>query len=65
MDAPVFKSIREIAKTGLLPESLLRQMQKQGKLPGFFSGRKFIVNYSMLLKDLEDKSSEFYEKSRD
>lgn len=59
---PVFKSIRETAKTGILPESLLRQMQKQGKLPGIKSGVKFLVNYTMLLEILNDRTSEIYQE---
>lgn len=48
-----FPSIREAAKRGPLSEYCLRLMLKQGKLPGVFSGRKFLVNYERLLEWLD------------
>lgn len=48
----VFLSIRETAKTGLLPEHALRLLQRQGKLPGFMSGTRFYVNLPQLLRQL-------------
>ena len=53
-----FLSIREAAKRGPLSEYCLRLMQKQGKLPGVFSGKKFLVNYSKLLDQLETNGGE-------
>lgn len=49
---PEFKTIRETAKTGILPEACLRRMAKQGTLPGLYSGVKFLVNYSALVEKL-------------
>ena len=49
---PEFKTIRETAKTGILPEACLRRMAKQGILPGIYSGVKFLVNYTALVKQL-------------
>lgn len=60
---PTFLSIRKTAETGILPESLLRQMQKQGKLPGIQSGVKFLVNYTLLIEMLNDKDSILYSKN--
>lgn len=57
---PIFKSIREIARTGLLPECFLRKLQKQGKLPGLYSGRKFLINYDKLVEFLNDPESIIY-----
>ena len=57
---PVFMSIRQIAQTKLLPEHILRKWQKAGKLPGFYSGKKFLVNYTILVQELEEKNSQFY-----
>ena len=54
-----FMSIREIAKTGFLPESALRQLAAQKLLPGFFSGRKFLVNTTLLSAMAEDPKSIF------
>lgn len=47
-----FPSIRETAKRGPLSEYCLRLMLKQGKLPGVYSGKKFLVNYDKLLEQL-------------
>ncbi len=45
---PRMLTIRETAKTGILPETALRRLVKQGKIPGVYSGSKFIVNYDRL-----------------
>ena len=45
---PRMLTIRETAKTGILPETALRRLVKQGKIPGVYSGNKFIVNYDRL-----------------
>lgn len=53
-ESTMFPSIREAAKRGPLSEYCLRLMLKQGKLPGVFSGKKFLVNYDRLLEQLEE-----------
>ncbi|MCD7843155.1 MAG: hypothetical protein LUG17_00825 [Clostridiales bacterium] len=53
---PRFLTIRETAKTGILPESFLRTMEKQGRLPGIYSGNRFLVNYPLLLEQLDRES---------
>ena len=45
---PKFMTVKQIAKTGLLPETALRRMLKAGQLPAVYSGRKALINYSML-----------------
>ncbi len=57
-ERPRFMSIRETARTGLLPEALLRSMVKQGKVPGVYSGTRFLVNYDRLCDVLNDMSFE-------
>lgn len=52
---PEFKTIRETARTGILPEACLRRMAKQGSLPGIYSGVKFLVNYTALVEQLSVK----------
>ena len=49
-----FPSIREAARRGPVSEYLLRLWLKQGKLPGIYSGRKFLVNYEKLIEQLND-----------
>ena len=61
-EKPQLMSIRQVAKTGILPERFLRQLQKKGLLPGFLNGTKFVVNYTLLLEMLNDPSSQFYTK---
>lgn len=50
-----FLTIREVAKTGLLSENALRIMQKQGKLPCIKVGVKCLVNYNLLLEQLDQE----------
>lgn len=45
---PKFMTIKEVAKTGILPETALRRMLKEGKLPAVYSGRKALINYTIL-----------------
>ena len=40
-----FLTIRETAKTGLVSEHYLRLRLKQGKLPGFYVGTRYRVDY--------------------
>lgn len=53
-----FPSIRETARRGPLSEHCLRIMLKEGRLPGVFSGKKFLVNYSKLLEQLDAADGE-------
>lgn len=54
--APRFMTIRQTAATGIMSEHLLRQWQKQKRLPGIWAGNRFMVNYHMLLEDLQSAS---------
>ena len=45
---PRMLSIKETARTGILPETALRSLVKQGKIPGIYVGAKFLVNYDKL-----------------
>lgn len=51
-----FKSIRETAQMGIVTEFNLRQMKAQNRLPGIYAGRKFLVNYPLLLEQLDAES---------
>lgn len=46
----VYHSIRETARITGLAEYNLRNRLKNGRLPGLYSGRKFLVNVPSLLK---------------
>ena len=45
---PQMLTIRETARTGILPEAALRTLVKQNKSPGVYVGCKFLVNYDRL-----------------
>lgn len=54
---PEFKTIRQTAALGILPEHRLRLMQKQNRLPGIFSGNRFLVNVEALIEQLNEESA--------
>lgn len=58
MEQTKFPSIRQAAKRGPVSEYLLRLWLKQGKLPGVYSGKKFLVNYEKLLAQLDAMGGE-------
>ena len=51
-----FPTIRQAARLGPLSEHHLRMMQKAGKLPGFYVGNHYRINYSELLAQLQEAS---------
>lgn len=57
-DTLEFMTIRETAATGILSEHHLRLMQKQNRLPGIYTGNRFLVNYKMLVERLNAESAE-------
>jgi len=52
--APKMLTIRETARTGILPEHAIRQMVKAGTCPHIKVGKKAFVNYDKLVKLLEE-----------
>lgn len=53
-NVPQFLTIRETAKTKILPEHLLRSLEKQGKLPCIYSGKKCLINFDKLVEQLNN-----------
>ena len=51
-EPPRMLTIRQVAKLGPLTEYTLRLMEKQGRLPCLYVGRKCLVNYDRLLEML-------------
>ena len=47
---PRMRTIREVAKLGILSETCLGQMQKQGKLPCMYAGTKCLINLDLLIE---------------
>lgn len=54
----MFLTIRETARRGPLTEYTLRTMLKQGKLPGIYSGTRFLVNYKRFIEIIDKASLE-------
>lgn len=52
-ETPKLMTIREVAKTGILSEYTLRLLHKQGKLPCIELPRKTLVNYTLLVQQLQ------------
>ena len=48
-----FQTIRQTAKLGILSEYNLRLRLAQGRLPGVYSGNRFMVNVPMLMQKLD------------
>lgn len=49
---PRMMTIRQIAKTGLLPENALRRMVNTGEIPSIKVGKKNLINYERLVEML-------------
>ncbi len=54
---PTFKTIRQTAATGILPEYRLRMMKMQGRLPGIQAGNRFLVDLDALADMLKAESA--------
>lgn len=55
---PKMLTIKETARTGILPEYALRTLVKQGKIPGIQVGTKFLINYDRLCDWLNNNGEE-------
>ena len=51
MESVIYMSIRETAKKTGLAESFIRAAVKENKVPGFYSGKKFLVNVPRFFGD--------------
>lgn len=51
-----YLTIREVAKTGLLSEYAIRLLLKQGKIPAIYIGNKALINYPLLIEQLNEES---------
>ncbi len=56
-NVPKMMTIREIAKTGILPESAIRMFVKQNKIPHIKVNKKVLINFQMLCNMLNDTQS--------
>lgn len=55
---PQFRTIRQVAASGLISEYYLRCMVARGECPGFRSGNRFLVNVEQLKEKLNELSRE-------
>jgi hypothetical protein len=49
---PKMMTVRQVARTGILPEHALRILLKAGKLPAIYVGKKALINFDRLCEDL-------------
>ena len=52
-EQPKMMTVREVARTGLMPEHALRLLLKAGKLPAIYIGKKALINYDKLCTELQ------------
>ena len=51
-----FKTVRQVAASGLISEHFLRQLVARGECPGIRSGNRFLVNFTALSEQLDRAS---------
>lgn len=45
-------TIKEVAKTGILPEHAIREMNKKGELPAVNVGNRVYINFGLFVEQL-------------
>lgn len=56
-ELPLYASIRETARMGIMTEHHLRQREAQGRLPGIYCGSRKQINLRQLLTMLDTESA--------
>lgn len=54
---PHMMTVREVAKTGVLPENAIRTMLKNKTIPAVYSGNKALINFDKLCDYLNSLSA--------
>ena len=62
MESVVYMSIRQTAKKTGLAESFIRAAVKKNQVPGFYSGKKYLVNVPRFLAALEESKGQKTDK---
>lgn len=57
VDIPAHATIKEVARSGIMPETALRRMRACGDLPGIQVGNRLYVNVARLLEKLDEQST--------
>ena len=47
-------TVRQVAATGILPESAIRNMLRENKIPAVYSGKKAFINFDLLCEQLSN-----------
>ena len=55
MQEKTFMTIREVARTGILPESSIRRMVKAGGVPHIMSGNRVLINFPKFVQQLQSQ----------
>ena len=53
---PRMMTVRQVASTGLLPESAIRRLLHEKKIPAVYSGKKAFINFDILCEQLANLS---------
>ena len=53
-EMPKLMTIRQIAKTGVIPEHTLRRLVKMGKVPYIEAGNRVLINYTAFVRKLNE-----------
>ena len=53
---PKMMTIKECAKTGILPEFALRRLVRENKIPHIMTGTKALINFTLLCQQLNSLS---------
>ena len=51
---PQMMTVRQVAATGILPESAIRNMLREKKLPAVYSGKKAFINFDLMCQQLSN-----------
>ena len=51
---PRMMTVRQVAATGILPESAIRNMLRENKIPAVYSGKKAFINFDLLCQQLSN-----------
>ena len=51
---PRMMTVRQVAATGILPESAIRNMLRENKLPAVYSGKKAFINFDLMCQQLSN-----------
>lgn len=49
---PRMMTVRQVAATGILPESAIRRMLKENRISAVFAGKKAFINFDLLCQQL-------------